>query len=116
MSRHRALQCDLTGESIAQARIPIVVRLSVAVAPGALRDPTHAELSPFLRAMLFWPDGSPRPGALDLSAEAFEVCFAPDMTKLAIAFSDTKEAPEVELGRLRAENARLRALNSGRTG
>lgn len=78
--------CDLTGRDIASADLPIVIRITVAVPRDATRDPARDELPPFLRAMLYRPDGSARPGVLELSAEAFARCFAVDLDALRQAF------------------------------
>lgn len=104
MARSTDFLCDLTGEAIRLSSIPIVVRIQVGVPPGALVDPSRErieELSDFLARMLFHPDGSTRPGVLELSAASFAKHFVVNTTGLEPAF-DGAPAPNDTEAQLRA--------------
>jgi hypothetical protein len=126
MARSTDYLCDLTGEAIRLASIPIVVRIQVGVPPGALVDPPReriAELSPFLARMLFHPNGSARAGVLELSAASFARHVVVDTAGLESAFEGapapneqeaqlraTVHALEAERRRAASELARMEAL------
>lgn len=92
--------CDLTGEVLRLSECPIVVRISVGVVPGALVDPRPETLSPFLRRMLFHPDGRARVGVLELGARAFGAHVAVDVAALEAAF-DGPPATQEAVAQLR---------------
>lgn len=100
--------CDLTGEVLTTSAIPVVVRIQVAVVPGAQIDPRPETLHPFLRRMLFHPDGSARPGRLELGGRAFGEVFAVDLEALEPAFLE-QPTPAEQLLIAHAEIARLQA-------
>lgn len=104
--------CDLTGEVLSTSPMPIVVRIQVAVVPGAQVDPKPEAMHPFLRRMLFHPDGSARVGKLELGAHAFGQVMAVDLEALEPAFLEQPSPAEqlliahAEIARLKAEMAR----------
>lgn len=101
--------CDLTGEVLKLSDLPIVVRLTVGVVPGALVDPRPDSLPPFLRRMLFHQDGRNRVGVLELGAHAFDRHFlVRDLAALEPAF-DGPPASQEELAQLRATVDALQA-------
>lgn len=106
--------CDLTGEVLTTSAIPVVVRIQVAVVPGAQVDPRPESLHPFLRRMLFHPDGSARPGHLELGGRAFGEVFAVDLEALEPAFLD-QPTPAEQLLVAHQEIARLKAQLASRT-
>lgn len=111
MARATDYLCDLTGEAIRLATVPVVVRIQVGVPPGALVDPSReriAALSPFLARMLFHADGSARPGVLELSAASFARHFVVDTSGLESAF-DGAPAPNEAEAQLRATVTALEA-------
>lgn len=107
--------CDLTGEVLSTSPMPIVVGIQVAVVPGALIDPKPEDLHPFVRRMLFHPDGRARPGKLELGAFAFGQVMAVDLDALEPAFLDQPTPAEqlliahAEIAQLQRELARVRA-------
>ena len=100
--------CDLTGEVLSTSDLPVVVRIQVAVVPGALVDPAPETLPPFIRRMLFHPDGRPRAGRLELGARAFTALFPVGVAALEPAFLEGP-TPAEQLLIAHAEIARLRA-------
>lgn len=91
MAQSHDFICDLTGEVIKLAPLPIVVRIQVAVVPGALVDPRPEDLPAFFHAMLVHPDGSPRPGVVELGAAAFLRHVQLDVEALRPAFAGPPE-------------------------
>lgn len=100
--------CDLTGEVLRLSDLPIVVRITVGVVPGALVDPRPEHLSPFVRRMLFHPDGRARVGVLELGARAFGQHVAIDVAALEPAF-DGPPATQEAMTQLRETVAVLQA-------
>lgn len=104
--------CDLTGEVLRLSDLPIVVRIQVGVVPGAVVDPQPHTLHPFVRRMLFHPDGGARPGVLELGARAFAAHVAVDLAALEPAFggpplrSDEAEQLRATVAVLQAEQRR----------
>jgi hypothetical protein len=107
--------CDLTGHNLRVAAVPIVVRLQVAVVPGALVNPSPETLHPFLRQMLFMANGRPRNGLLELSADAFLQHATINLEALAPAFAGPPPASD-EVAQLRAtvaaREAEIRRLHA----
>lgn len=104
--------CDLTGEALRLSACPVVVRIAVGVVPGALVNPAPESLPPFVRRMLFHPDGSARPGVLELGARAFAEHVVVDVAALEAAFggpplrSDEAEQLRATVAALQAEQRR----------